>query len=73
LKCAIPTVLPVSKPALSQDSWQDGVPFVQVIELFLQSSCLQDNRSESMKKTTNNKENKNPTKKDTILKNYPFI
>jgi len=26
-----------------------------------------------MKKTTNNKENKNPTKKDTILKNYPFI
>jgi len=50
LKCAIPTVLPVSKPALSQDSWQDGVPFVQVIELFLQSSCLQDNRSESMKK-----------------------
>jgi len=26
-----------------------------------------------MKKTTNNKENKNLTKKDTILKNYPFI
>jgi len=34
-----------------------------VIELFLQSSGLQDNRSESMKKTTNHKENKNLTKK----------